>query len=147
MLHQKVHEIVLRKRVLIKIEPNGTDSDYAVATLSVILLYLCKRIWTWIFHCFLLLRYHSFPFQHVIKVATLSVIGLYLCKRIWLSDFSSMFYVWVSLLVELFVFTAVKVEFLNEFLNLSFLICMIFIIISTWFLLISISKFQNLVIW
>jgi len=30
-----------RKRVLIKIEPNGTDSDYAVATLSVIGLYLC----------------------------------------------------------------------------------------------------------
>jgi len=30
-----------RKRVWIKIEPNGTDSDYAVATLTVIGLYLC----------------------------------------------------------------------------------------------------------
>lgn len=58
MLHQNVHELVLlRKRVLIKIEPNGTDSDYAVATLSVIGLYLCKRIWLLIFHCFLLCWY------------------------------------------------------------------------------------------
>ena len=28
---------------MIKIEPNGTDSDYAIATLSVIGLYLCKK--------------------------------------------------------------------------------------------------------